>query len=156
MFALTQTTINNGTETFQTVDARQLHAALENGSHFRDWINRRIEEYGFEAGVDYVLVSLKFERNPEGGRPPKEYAITFDMAKELCMLERSPEVAPVQMPEPVAWMLGCQTMGGDVGWKLSWSKSGAGVCHRLNGEEFEQPLYTEHQVRQLLAAHGVK
>lgn len=65
------------------------------------------------------------------------------------------DAAPVQLPEPAAWMLGCQTMGGDVGWKLSWSKSGAGVCHRLNGEEFEQPLYTEQQVRELLEAHGI-
>lgn len=67
-----------------------------------------------------------------------------------------PEAAPVQLPEPSAWMLGCQTMGGDVGWKLSWSKSGAGVCHRLSGEEFEHPLYTEQQVRQLLANHGIQ
>ena len=58
----------------------------------------------------------------------------------------------VELPEPVAWMLGCQTMGGDVGWKLSFSQSGAGVCHRLNGEQFEQPLHTEQTVRALLAA----
>ena len=67
----------------------------------------------------------------------------------------APEAAPVQLPQPSAWMLGCQTMGGDVGWKLSWSKSGAGVCHRLSGEEFEHPLYTEQQVRDLLAANGI-
>ena len=65
------------------------------------------------------------------------------------------EGAPVELPEPSAWMLGCQTMGGDVGWILSWSKSGAGVCHRLSGEEFEHPLYTEQQVRDLMAAHGI-
>lgn len=64
--------------------------------------------------------------------------------------------APVQLPEPVAWSLGCQTMFGEVDWKLSWSKSGAGVCHRLSGKEFEHPLYTEQQVRELLAAHGIE
>lgn len=64
------------------------------------------------------------------------------------------KAADVVLPEPVAWMLGYQTMGGDVGWKLSFSQSGAGVCHRLNGEQFEQPLHTEQQVRTLLA--GVK
>ena len=57
----------------------------------------------------------------------------------------------VELPEPVAWMLGCQTVGGDVGWKLSFSRSGAGVCHRLSGESFEQRLYTEQQVLALLA-----
>ena len=72
----------------------------------------------------------------------------------LAAVPQSPEVAPVQMPEPSAWMLGCQTMGGDVDWKLSWSKSGAGVCHRLNGKEFEQPLYTEQQVIDLLKSVG--
>jgi hypothetical protein len=68
----------------------------------------------------------------------------------------APEAAPVQLPEPSAWMFGCKTGGGSVGWKLSWSKPGAGVCHRLSGEEFEQPLYTEQQVRELLAAHGIQ
>ena len=58
----------------------------------------------------------------------------------------------VQMPEPAAWLLGCQTMGGEVGWKLSFSQSGAGVCHRLNGAEHEQALYTEQQVRAMLSA----
>lgn len=65
------------------------------------------------------------------------------------------EAAPVQLPEPSAWMFGCKTGGGGVSWKLSWSKPGAGVCHRLSGEEFEQPLYTEQQVRELLEAHGI-
>ena len=66
-----------------------------------------------------------------------------------------PEAAPVELPAPAAWMLGCQTMGGNVGWKLSWSQSGAGVCHRLSGEEFEHPLYTEQQVIDLLKSVGV-
>ena len=59
--------------------------------------------------------------------------------------------ASVALPEPVAWMLGCQTMGGDVDWKLSFSQTGAGMCRRLHGESFEQRLYTEQQVRALLA-----
>ena len=57
--------------------------------------------------------------------------------------------APVVLPEPAAWMLGCQTMGG---WKLSFSQPGAGVRQRLKGEEFEERLYTEQQVRALLTA----
>ena len=74
--------------------------------------------------------------------------ITELLAQEIL----EPVVTPVALPEPVAWMLGCQTMGGDVGWKLSFSRSGAGVCHRLSGESFEQRLYTEQQVLALLAA----
>lgn len=51
------------------------------------------------------------------------------------------------MPEPVAWMLGYQTMGGGIGWKVSWTQSGAGVCHRLSGEEYEKPLITTDQAK---------
>lgn len=51
----------------------------------------------------------------------------------------------VTMPGPTAWMLAVQTMGGDVGWKLSWSQSGAGVCHRLSGDAHEKPLITTGQ-----------
>lgn len=68
----------------------------------------------------------------------------------LAAAPQPPEAAPVKLPEPVAWMLGCQTLGGDAGWKLSWSQSGAGVCNRLAGKEFEHALYTEQQVRELL------
>lgn len=44
--------------------------------------------------------------------------------------------------EPVAWMLNCQTLGGDTGWILSWTQSGAGLCNRLPGTENEKKLYT--------------
>ena len=73
----------------------------------------------------------------------------------LATAPQPPEAAPVELPEPAAWMLGCQTMGGDVGWKLSWSQSGAGVCHRISGKEHEMPLYTEQQVIDLLKSVGV-
>ena len=43
--------------------------------------------------------------------------------------------------EPVAWMLNCPTLGGDTGWILSWTQSGAGLCNRLSGEENEKKLY---------------
>lgn len=51
------------------------------------------------------------------------------------------ELAALQEQEPVAWMLECQTMTGDTCWRLSWSRSGAGVCRRLNGDAHEKPLY---------------
>lgn len=54
-------------------------------------------------------------------------------------------MSKVKMPEPVAWMLAIQTMGGGIGWKLSWSQSGAGVCTRLAGESNEKPLITTDQ-----------
>lgn len=48
-----------------------------------------------------------------------------------------------QSLEVVAWNLECQTLGGDTGWILSWSRSGAGLCNRLSGVEHEVAL-TDH------------
>lgn len=69
----------------QTVNARDLHAFLRVGSAFKDWIARRIEDYGFQEGKDFC----SFLSESSGGRPSKEYAITLDMAKELSMVERN-------------------------------------------------------------------
>ena len=52
------------------------------------------------------------------------------------------KIAEMEKQEPVAWMLNCQTLGGDTGWILSWTQSGAGLCNRLSGEENEKKLYT--------------
>ena len=51
------------------------------------------------------------------------------------------KIARMEQQEPVAWMLNCQTLGGDTGWILSWTQSGAGLCNRLQGEENEKRLY---------------
>lgn len=69
----------------QTVNARDLHAFLQVGSAFKDWIARRIDEYGFQEGKDFC----SFLSESSGGRPAKEYAIGIDMAKELAMVERN-------------------------------------------------------------------
>ena len=69
----------------QTVNARDLHAFLEVGTAFKDWIARRIEDFGFTDGIDFC----SFLSESAGGRPAKEYALTLDMAKELSMVERN-------------------------------------------------------------------
>ncbi len=61
-----------------------------------------------------------------------------------------------QEKEPVAWMLECPTMTGDTGWILSWSRIGAGLCNRLQGEEHEKPLYTAPPPRQPLTDEEVQ
>ena len=50
-------------------------------------------------------------------------------------------IEEMERQEPVAWMLNCPTLGGDTGWILSWTQSGAGLCNRLQGEENEKRLY---------------
>lgn len=74
-----------GTGTIPTVSARDLHAFLEVGTKFADWIRGRIRDYGFTQDVDFVTIS----ENSEGGAPKLEYHLSFDMGKELSMVERN-------------------------------------------------------------------
>ena len=72
----------------QTVDARKLHQGLAIATRWDLWITRRIDEYGFSEGSDFLLCS---EMNMTTSRPRDVYLLTLDMAKELCMVERSPK-----------------------------------------------------------------
>jgi phage anti-repressor protein len=69
----------------QMVDARELHAFLEVGTHYKDWVKRMLD-YGFEEGSDYTL--LKFE-HAQNKQEATAYILTLDTAKEICMLQRS-------------------------------------------------------------------
>ena len=62
----------------RNVSARDLHAFLEVGTAFKDWIVRRTEEYGFIGGQDFC----SFLSESSGGRPAREYAITLGMPKK--------------------------------------------------------------------------
>ena len=65
-------------------NAEKLFAILEVNSKFADWIKNRISQYGFIENQDYVVKTTY-----TGRRPRKEYFITLDMAKELCMVENN-------------------------------------------------------------------
>lgn len=67
-----------------TVSARDLHEGLGIETPFKKWIDRMCE-YGFEANKDFW--TKMSESN--GGRPATEYDITVDMAKQICMLQRT-------------------------------------------------------------------
>lgn len=69
----------------QTVIARELHAGLGVKSEFRNWIKNRINDFGFVENQDFVIDG----KNLPSGQTSKEYHITINMAKELCMVERS-------------------------------------------------------------------
>lgn len=78
-----------GSETIQTVNARDLHAFLEVGKDFSTWIKDRISQYGFVEHHDFALHLLPNFGEKGQGRSTKEYAISLDMAKELAMVERN-------------------------------------------------------------------
>ena len=67
-----------------TVSGRELHAALEVRTAYKDWFPRMCE-YGFIEGRDFC----SFLSESSGGRPLKDHQLTIDMAKELCMIQRT-------------------------------------------------------------------
>lgn len=77
--------INYDTEQ-PTVSARDLHEKLNIDSNFTTWF-KRMCEYGFSEGSDFFP---KMEEST-GGRPSTNYEISVDMAKQICMIQRTPE-----------------------------------------------------------------
>ena len=45
-------------------------------------------EYGFLENQDFEVI-VKKDENPQGGRPSADHAISLDMAKEICMIQRT-------------------------------------------------------------------
>ena len=77
----------------QTVDARELHAALGVGKDFSTWIKDRMEKYGFMDGRDYQKSQSPNlgtgKSGHSGGSPSVNYALTISTAKEIAMVENN-------------------------------------------------------------------
>lgn len=67
-----------------TVSARDLHEMLKISSNFTTWFNR-MTKYGFIENTDFFP---KMEEST-GGRPATDFNISIDMAKQICMIQRS-------------------------------------------------------------------
>ena len=67
-----------------TVSARDLHNFLSIETPYNKWFPRMCE-YGFTEGIDFQT----FLSESTGGRPGQDAQLTIDMAKELCMLQRT-------------------------------------------------------------------
>lgn len=81
--------ITQNTDGRQAVSGRDLHEFLGIRAHYKDWF-RRMCEYGFSEGQDYVLKSER-SASPAGmpDRPRLNHVLTLDMAKELSMIQRT-------------------------------------------------------------------
>lgn len=78
------TTSNN----ILTVSGRELHEALKIETPYKKWFDRMCE-YGFTENDDYSVMDI-FVHNSNGGKQSRiDHQITLDMAKELCMIQRS-------------------------------------------------------------------
>ena len=74
-----------------TVSARDLHEGLEIKTAFKDWFPR-MAEYGFEIGKDFNPLKneqVRIEGSREVTRELVDYQISVDMAKQICMIQRS-------------------------------------------------------------------
>lgn len=67
-----------------TVLGRDLHEVLEIKTAYKDWFPRMCE-YGFIEGEDFCSILSE----STGGRPSTDHQLTIDMAKEICMIQRT-------------------------------------------------------------------
>ncbi len=67
-----------------TVNGRDLHDALQVKTAYKDWFPRMCD-YGFTEGTDFC----SFLSESSGGRPAVNHQLTIDMAKQLCMIQRT-------------------------------------------------------------------
>ncbi|HEB8446576.1 TPA: antA/AntB antirepressor family protein [Campylobacter jejuni] len=67
-----------------SANAREIFQFLNSEQEYANWIKNRINHYNFIENQDYII-ELVYTK----GRPRKEYYVTLDMAKELCMVENN-------------------------------------------------------------------
>lgn len=80
-------TVNYDTDQ-PTVSARDLHDCLEIKTKFATWFPR-IAEYGFTENLDYNTCYPNLGSENHGGQNMIDYQISVDMAKQICMIQRS-------------------------------------------------------------------
>lgn len=74
----------NYTGDIPTVNGRELHMALQIKTPYDKWFPRMCG-YGFTEDEDFST----FLSESSGGRPATDHCLTINMAKELCMIQRS-------------------------------------------------------------------
>ena len=55
------------------INARELHKVLENKRQFANWINQRIEQYGFIENEEFICFNKFVKANKYGNKSLKEY-----------------------------------------------------------------------------------
>lgn len=71
----------------QLVSARDLYKGLEIRTRFSLWVSQNFKE--FEKGTDFTSVVTTTDMPNGGTKPIQDYALTIDMAKQLCLLSRT-------------------------------------------------------------------
>ena len=70
-----------------SINARDLHIALEVGRDFSSWIRPQLED--FIENQDYILLPRTGEQTGRGGHNQINYALTLDTAKHIALMSKT-------------------------------------------------------------------
>ena len=73
----------------QLVSGRELHEKLEINTPYKKWMCRMLD-YGFGENTDFSTVGQKCPIANGGYQERTDHILTIDMAKEICMIQRTP------------------------------------------------------------------
>ncbi len=71
----------------QLVSARDLHKGLGLKRQFTDWVKQNFKD--FEENTDFVFTPQSVNMPNGGTKQIKDYFLTIDMAKQLCLMSRT-------------------------------------------------------------------
>ena len=127
-----------GGERIPTVDARDLHEFLCVGTALKDWLPRRIQEFGFVQDVDFVRSFLSVDQGGDGRR---HFHLSLDMAKELSMVERN-----ARGKEARRYFIECERRALAVASSQLPDFANPAVAARAWADEVERRMALEHKV----------
>ena len=89
---MNELTINNEA---QTISARSLYESIGSSERFSSWFERQLQ-FGFTEGDDFTSVKSFTVVNNGARREIEDYDLSIDMAKEICMVQRSEKAREVR------------------------------------------------------------
>lgn len=78
----------------QLVSARDLHKKLGLKKQFTDWVKQNFKD--FEENADFMFTPQSVNMPNGGTKRIKDYVLTIDMAKELCMMSKTAKGSEVR------------------------------------------------------------
>ncbi len=123
-----------------TVLARELHEVLNIGTQYTKWFER-MKEYGFSENVDFKAISQKRLTAQGNETTYIDHEISIDMAKQICMIQRSPEGKQIRqyfIDLEKAWNTPEQVMARALQFASKQIDSLKDRCKFLGGQVVEQ------------------
>ncbi|WP_374556525.1 antA/AntB antirepressor family protein [Aquitalea pelogenes] len=125
------------------VNARELHAFLQVGKDFSNWLKDRVAQYKFIENKDFVCSPISASKI-QGGHNRKDYMVSLSMAKELAMVERNDKGRQARL-----YFIACEQRALQLAGAAALPMADAlpPGCARFNGAV----VFTNQQLERLLA-----